>query len=257
LSSLSAQYRPAQYLLRIDDLCPTVAANPWRKWLALIEDFRLRPILAVVPENADPELSCSPANPAFWTQMRAMQAAGATIALHGYKHVCASNGRSLAGYGRPSEFAGVPETTQREWIRSGLAILRGQGLDPRLWVAPRHGSDRRTLQVLREEGICALSDGLARVPFVRGELVWIPQQLWAPVKKPAGLWTICVHPNTAPTEHLLAMRSFLRDHAPQFTSVDRVLEEFRPSRLGSVEANYACVALWRMRLARARKRLST
>jgi predicted deacetylase len=252
----SAQYRPAQYLLRIDDLCPTMAAQSWREWVALIEEFRLRPILAVVPENGDPALNCSPPDPGFWTRMRAMQAAGAAIALHGLRHACASKGRSVAGFGRPSEFAGVSEATQREWIRRGLEILRGQGLDPKLWVAPRHGFDDRTLRVLRTEGICALSDGLARVPFVRGGLVWIPQQLWAPVEKAAGLWTICVHPNTARAEDLLAMRAFLHVHAPQFTSVDRVLEEFRPSRLGPVEAIYASAALWRMRLAQARKRLS-
>lgn len=248
-----AQYRPAQYLLRLDDLCPTVAADRWRGWVALIEEFRLRPILAVVPENGDQALCCSPPDPGFWMQMRAMQAAGATIALHGFRHVCASNARSLLGYGRPSEFAGVLEATQREWIRSGLALLQRQGLAPRLWVGPRHGFDRRTLRVLRAEGICALSDGLARVPFARGGLVWIPQQLWAPVEKAAGLWTICVHPNTARAEDLQGLRAFLRLRAAQFTSVDRVLEEFRPARLGPVETTYAVLALWRMRLASARK----
>ena len=189
--------------------------------------------------------------------MRAMEAAGATIALHGFRHICASNGRSLLPYGLPSEFAGVCEATQRDWTRSGLAVLRSQGLAPRLWVAPRHGFDRRTLRALRSQGFRSLSDGLARVPFTRGGLVWIPQQLWAPIEKAAGLWTICVHPNTAQAEDLQEMRAFLRLHAAQFTSVDRVLEELRPSRLGPVETIYASLADWRMRLARARKRLHT
>lgn len=245
--------RPAQYLLRFDDLCPTMAANRWREWVALIEEFRLRPILAIVPENADPDLCCSPPDALFWTHMRALEAAGATVALHGYRHVCASKGRSLAGRGGLSEFAGVPEATQQEWIRSGLAILRGHGLTPKLWVAPRHGFDGRTLSALRAEGIRALSDGLARTPFVRGGMVWIPQQLWAPVEKAAGLWTLCVHPNTARAGDLEDLRAFLRLHAAQFTSVDRVLRGMRPSHLGFAEAAYAGLALWRMRLARAKR----
>jgi predicted deacetylase len=253
---LSRVPRPAQYLLRLDDLCPTVAAGGWREWEALVQEFRLCPILAVVPENRDPDLCCSPPDRQFWAKMRAMEARGAAIALHGFRHTCASNGRSLLGRVRPSEFAGVPEATQRDWIRNGLALLRRQGLAPKLWVAPRHGFDRGTLRALRSEGICALSDGLARVPCTRGGLVWIPQQLWAPAEKRAGLWTICVHPNTACSRDIEEMRAFLRLYARQFTSVDRVLDESWPSCLGPAERAYAGLALWRMRLAGAKKRWS-
>ena len=121
---------PAQYLLRFDDLCPTVSRERWRRFRSLIEEFRLRPILAIVPDNCDPELQVSPPDPAFWEQMRALEAAGATIGLHGYRHLCSSRGRSLLGLDRMSEFAGVAIETQRAWIREGLRILRGHGLNP-------------------------------------------------------------------------------------------------------------------------------
>ena len=136
-----------------------------------------------------------------------------------------------------------------------LKILRNHGLNPRLWVAPRHGFDRGTLRALRAEGISALSDGLARVPFLRGGLAWIPQQLWAPVRKSRGLWTICIHPNTASDADVENLRAFLRDHAAQFTSVERVLAEFPVKRSGMIEGAYAKLTLWRMRTSRLRKRL--
>ena len=158
---------PAQYLLRIDDLCPTVSAERWQQLQSLIEEFRLQPILAVVPDNQDPELQVSPPDPAFWDRMRALEAAGAAIGLHGYRHLCVSRGRSLVDLHRISEFAGVPAATQRAWIGEGMRILRGHGLDPKIWVAPRHGFDANTLAALREEGILALSDGFARAPFLR------------------------------------------------------------------------------------------
>jgi predicted deacetylase len=223
--------------------------------LPLIEEFEIRPILAVVPDNRDIALQHSPPDPEFWDRMRRMEAAGATIALHGYHHNCNSNGRSLVPLRRHTEFAGIPEETQRKWIRTGLRILRNQGLNPRIWVAPRHGFDRATLCALQQEGINLLSDGFARVPFIRYGLIWIPQQLWTPEEKPKGLWTICLHVNTASGPLVDQLRAFLDQHAAQFTSVDRVLAEFPPARLGPDERLYEAFALWRARSSRIKKRL--
>ncbi len=244
---------PAQYLLRFDDLCPTVSAQRWSQCVALIEEFHLHPILAVVPDNRDPDLCVSPPDPGFWRQLRAFETAGAVIALHGYRHLCLSRGRSLLPLHAQSEFAGVSAATQRGWIRDGLDLLRGHSLNPRLWVAPRHGFDTATLEVLRDEGILLLCDGLARRPFLRNGLTWIPQQLWAPVEKPSGLWTICVHPNTTSAATLLTLCDFLDRNAGRFTSVDRVLAAFLPTPLTRGERFSARLALWRIRATRAAK----
>jgi predicted deacetylase len=247
--------KPAQYLLRFDDLCPTIGRARWQKFLPLIEEFKLQPILAVVPYNRDPALQLSPPDPEFWDQMRALEKAGAAIALHGYRHLCDRRGHSLVPLHRHSEFAGVSFDTQRRWIGSGLEILRGKGLNPKLWVAPFHGFDRNTLLALREEGIEMLSDGLARVPFIRHGITWIPQQLWAPVNKPKGLWTICVHSNTVRGSQVDSLHAFLRRHAAQFTSVDRVLEELEPAQLGPAERLYEACALWRIQASQMKKRM--
>ncbi len=239
--------RPAQYLLRFDDLCPTMSSARWQRFKQLIEEFGVRPILAVVPDNCDPELEIADPDPAFWEQMRMMQSAGATIGLHGYRHLCQSEGKSLLPLHRTTEFSGVAEETQRLLIRAGLEILRGQGLSPRIWVAPRHGFDYGTLRALREEGIGLLSDGLARIPFTRGGLTWIPQQLWAPVEKSMGVWTICLHANTAADALVAELRQFLCRHSAQFTTVDRVLAELPAAELTLSESFYAVTALMRLR----------
>jgi len=244
----------AQYLLRFDDLCPTVCPTRWQRFETLIGEFGIQPILAVVPDNLDPELMFAPADPAFWQRMRAMEAAGATIALHGYRHACASHGRSLVPLHRDSEFAGAPKETQRAWIHAGLGILRGHGLNPRIFVAPRHGMDRATLRALRAEGITLISDGFARIPFIRGGVTWIPQQLWTPMEKSRGLWTICMHSNTASDTLADDLRGFLEMHAGQFTSVDRVLAEGDPAKVDWTERLYAALLLGRTRFAQFRKR---
>jgi predicted deacetylase len=246
--------KPAQYLLRFDDLCPTMSHHRWQRFLPLIEEFHLRPILAVIPENQDTELALSPSDPEFWARMRAMEAAGATIALHGLHHYCASRGKSLLPLHLHTEFSGVPEETQQRWIREGLEILRGHGLNPKIFVAPRHGFDHATLRALRDEGIEVLSDGFARVPFIRGGVAWIPQQLWRPVEKNKGLWTICVHSNFANEAQVAQLHAFLIEHAAQFTSVERVLAELSPAELVLNERCRETLALWRIRAAQAGRR---
>jgi predicted deacetylase len=236
--------KPAQYLLRFDDLCPTMARERWEQFREVLEEFSIRPILAVIPDNRDPSLERAPYDPAFWGEMRALEAAGAAIAVHGYRHTYFNSGKSLLGIHRHSEFASVGLQMQREWIRRGLAILREHGLNPRLWVAPRHGFDRNTLHALHEEGIDYISDGFARIPFRRHAVTWIPQQLWAPVAKTKGLWTTCIHPMTASAADVDRLRSFLKAHWPQFTLFDRVIGEFDGQNLGIGERLYERLALW-------------
>jgi predicted deacetylase len=247
--------RPAQYLIRFDDLCPTLPKVRWQQFQSLVREFDIRPILAVVPDNQDPELERSPHDPGFWEEMRAMESAGSVIAAHGYQHLCSSRGASLLGLHRSSEFAGVELNTQRAWIRTGLEILRGNGLNPRLWVAPRHGFDLNTVQALRDADLQYISDGLARIPYKRDGLTWIPQQLWSPVWKSRGLWTICIHPSAARRSDVERLRFFLEQNATQCTSFDRVLKEFSVRRLDPFELVCERLALWRVqhRHRRARK----
>lgn len=100
-----------------------------------------------------------------------------------------------------------------------------------------------------------ISDGFARIPFRRGGATWIPQQLWGPVDKPKGLWTICVHANTASDADIAVLRAFLTVHADQFTSVDRVLFRSQPTTLTLAEYLYAEAALWRLKASRAVRRV--
>jgi predicted deacetylase len=239
---------PAQYLLRFDDLCPTMDPARWQRFVPLIEEFALRPILAVIPDNHDPELEVAQPDPAFWSHLRALESAGATIALHGYRHLCHSKGRSLVSLHRVSEFAGVDASIQRQWIHAGIGTMMREGLDPIVWVAPRHGFDCNTLRALRKEGIQILCDGFARIPFRRDGMIWLPQQLWSAKEEPQGLWCICIHSNTATDSDVEDLRVFLRGHAKQFTSVERVLSEFQPRTLSFAEANHARCALFRFRV---------
>ncbi|HUB30272.1 MAG TPA: DUF2334 domain-containing protein [Terracidiphilus sp.] len=246
---------PAQYLLRFDDLCPTMSCDRWARFERLFEQFAIRPILAVVPENLDPDLVFESADLGFWARIRAYEAAGAVIALHGFRHANHGHARGLVPLHDSSEFAGVAAELQRAWIQHGLQILRDHGLHPRLWAAPRHGFDRNTLKALYNEGICYLSDGFASRPVERAGMLWIPQQLWGPQEKKSGLWTICIHTNTAGVETLQRLQRFLEARFEQFTSFDRVIADYSFQKAGWKEWMGEQFALGRVLAARALCRL--
>lgn len=247
---MSRLTEPAQYLLRIDDLCPTVHRERWSGLCELVREFGIKPILGVVPDNYDPELKVSAQDERFWDGVRGLQEQGAAIGLHGYRHVCSSGCAGIHPLNTGGEFAGVAAEMQRCWIREGLAILRREGLEARLWIAPRHNFDGNTLRVLRDEGIEYLSDGLTRRPVMRAGVVWIPQQLWRPVEKRRGLWTICVHPNTLTNGGLVELRNFLRESSGQFTTFDRVLRESSPFPPSCLELLQERAEILRIRLRR-------
>ena len=243
----------AQYLLRFDDLCPTMDRRGWERFVPLLERYGVKPILAVVPENRDPELCVAPEDAGFWEEMRRWQAWGAAIGLHGYRHLCLSEGRSLVPLHRWTEFAGAPMATQREWISAGLGILKSNGLEARVWVAPRHGTDRYTVMTLLEAGISVVSDGLGRRPVRWHGAVWVPQQLWGPAEKTSGVWTICFHANTATDAAVGELERFLERFAVRFTTVERLLREWPVREQTAGDWLDASAALGRLRMRRWRR----
>jgi hypothetical protein len=50
--------------------------------------------------------------------------------------------------------------------------------------------------------------------------------MWGPVDREWGLWTICLHSNSATDEDVAALEAFLGRFSERFTSLDRVLEEW-------------------------------
>jgi hypothetical protein len=185
-------------------------APRWDALLNLLASRGIRPIIAIVPANADPALARLPADPDFWRRARAWAGAGAMIALHGYSHLLRPSAGGLVPVQRYSEFVGLPVDEQRRRIAEGVRHLESNGLSPDAWVAPAHGFDLSTLQALRlESDIRIISDGFMRRAVRREGFFWLPQQLWRPRVMAKGLWTICLHPNEVDHGTLQALKDFL------------------------------------------------
>ena len=220
-----------RYLLRFDDICPTMNWAAWEAIEAHLVRCGVKPILAVVPDNRDPKLMVDPPRADFWDRVRRWQAMGYTIALHGYQHRYVNREAGIMGLTPQSEFAGLPRAEQEAKLRSALAIFAEQRVRADAWVAPSHSFDRVTVAILAELGVTVISDGLWPWPFTQGGVTWIPQQLWGFQPKPDGLWTVCNHHNAWSERRIEQFGETLSAYAPRMTDVATVLGTYVGRRL--------------------------
>lgn len=222
-----------------------------QRWDAVNEVLlrhRIRPIVAIVPANADPSLIRAQADPAFWQQARSWEKEGWMLALHGYSHLLRRSPAGLVPVNRRSEFIGLSEDEQRQRIRDGIRLLALQGIAPQAWVAPAHGSDRFTLEALKAESqIRMISDGFSRRAVRRGGFVWIPQQLWHPRQMGSGLWTICLHPNEMDKDAIHHLESFINGRQGSFPDPRVAASRAVPYGLPDMTFEIAFLALLRIK----------
>lgn len=189
---------PAKYILRFDDIHPRMNWSVWYKLEKILIEWDIKPILAVIPSNKDEKIiwDSSISEKEFWEKMLYYNSLGWTIAMHGYEHRYVSKEcGDFVKINNYSEFAGLPEDVQKEKILKGKEVFIKNGLDPKVFVAPAHTFDRKTVKILAECGFEIISDGFFFYPRRRLYLIWVPQQLWRFKKLPFGLYTICFHPN--------------------------------------------------------------
>ena len=210
---------PARYILRFDDICPGMNWTVWDRIEPLLIKYKVRPILAVVPDNRDPKLSIAAERSDFWAQVRHWQASGYCIAVHGYQHLYENRNSGIMNINSYSEFAGLSEAVQRQKLEKALAIFREHDVVPDCWVAPAHSFDEVTVRVLLELGVEVISDGFYSRPVRKLGAIWVPQQLWYFRPMPGGVWTVCQHFNNYKDAEVARLEQWLSTFAPNITSV--------------------------------------
>lgn len=205
----------AKYIFRLDDICPTMDWDKFNKLKKIFKKYNIKPILGVVPDNKDPDLVRIPVNhdlqKKFWNEIRQLRYDEWIVAQHGYQHKFITKDRGLLKINNYSEFAGLPINEQQRKIREGKKILEDNlGQKIIWWIAPAHSFDQNTCKVLKKLNFKYISDGIFLYPSYRFQLQWIPQQLWSPVKKKNGIWTICIHPNNINDTFINEISIFLK-----------------------------------------------
>jgi predicted deacetylase len=189
----------ARYIIRLDDACDTLNKKNWNSIEKIMDKFKVKPIVSVIPENLDSSLHYDTKDKNFWKKVRKWEKKGWCVALHGFNHLFhkVHKKKLFFPYYNTSEFAGLKKNIQCNLIKKSYKKFLKQGIRPKVWVAPRHTFDANTLKALEEETpIRIISDGIAFQPYNFKNFIFVPQQLWWPIKKKFGIWTICLHPNT-------------------------------------------------------------
>lgn len=212
------------YLIRLDDACETMNLEKWQQMETLLDAYQIKPLIAVIPNNADIEQNIDPYNENFWEWLKNLEAKGWEIGLHGNDHVYKTTEGGINPIHKRSEFAGLPLDEQREKIKKGYSKLKSKGFNPRIFVAPSHTFDLNTLKALKQESnINIISDTLAFQPYKKNDFIFIPQQLGAarPVFL-SGIYTFCYHPNTMNEDAFIKLEIFLKKNAHKFITFDNL-----------------------------------
>ncbi len=208
-----------QYILRFDDVHPTMNWEKFHALELLCTTYNIKPIIGVIPNNQDKTLETTQTKPDFWPYIKSLATAGWIIAQHGYQHTYRTTHPGILGINEQSEFAGRPYQEQYQDIAKGKEILEYNLQQPiTWWMAPAHSFDIATCKALHTLGFTTITDGIALYPFYQHGLTWIPQQLWLPKPMPFGLWTICIHPNTIASSQLAMLEQFIKNHHQSFVN---------------------------------------
>lgn len=181
---------------RLDDICPQMDREKFLAYQNLFDQYGIKPLIGIVPDNQDDYLKCQDDDPQFWDKMRKLQSEGWAIAQHGYQHVYCTQVQGLICRRPLSEFAGLPLDEQMEKISRGKRILAQEGLDTDIFMAPGHSYDETTLDALRECGFKYVTDGLSSWPYMLRGLKFIPCRNMSPLLLP-GINTKCIHANSS------------------------------------------------------------
>jgi predicted deacetylase len=230
----------SKYLIRFDDLCPTMNWDMWSRIESVLIEHKISPLLAVVPDNQDKKLVAGPTRDDFWDRVREFQARGWSIGLHGYQHLYVTRDRGIIGIQPRSEFAGLSGDVQKDKLQKGIQIFREQAIDPDIWIAPAHSFDAITLGTLKELGVTVISDGLAIAPHADANgMFWVPQQLWRFRRRPFGVWTVCFHHNHWSDKQFDQFRCDVERYRQSITDLVAVKKEYYDRRHSISDSFYS------------------
>lgn len=206
-----------QYILRLDDACERSRVENWVRMEQLLAHYNVHPLVAVIPECADPDFLSYEIDYNFWDRVGNWIEHGWSIAMHGYTHEHPQQDGGISPVNKRSEFAGVPLEKQREMIANGVAIMRGKGIDPQVFVAPLHTFDLNTIEALKlESNIRIISDTIATKPYQRYGMTFVPQQSGSVRAIPFPVVTFCYHPNIMHDDDFSHLENFLKKNHHKF-----------------------------------------
>lgn len=207
------------YIIRLDDACPNMNHDKWRKVENLLDKYNIKPIVGIIPESKD-QLFIWNKDEKFWdiTVKRYIEKEW-IIAQHGCYHLY-----HLTKDGKYSEFIGLSYEEQFQLIKRGYDILISHGVKPRCFFAPAHSFDDLTIDVCRDIGYFDfISDGNSLYPYKYKGMLFYPNLFDTPCEiLPFGIYTFVLHPNFITDKSLENLERFIIKNKKYFRNFDEI-----------------------------------
>lgn len=205
-----------KYIIRLDDACPTMHEENWKKVEKILDKYNIKPIVGVIPENKDSEFNHKEIKD-FWKKYPIRwQEKGWIIAVHGCYHKYGYH-KTLFKRIR-TEFTGKSYDEQNKLISDGYNILKEKGVNATCFFAPNHTFDNTTVKVCKDLGCFEfISDGYAFFPYKNKGMLFLPSVFDTPHKvSKKGIFTFVYHPTNITEEKLKYLEEFIKQNREEF-----------------------------------------
>ena len=212
-------------LIRIDDIAENMNWDLMEKSELLFEEYGIKPVLGVIPNNKDNELLSYSKKNNFWEQVRNWRDKGWEIAMHGYTHVYDKicKNEDYFNYGGGSEFCGHTLETQISRIKNGLQKFKNEKIKIRSFFAPNHTYDKNTFIALKNFRINEVIDGYGLMPYIENDIKFIPQLFYKVFVLPFGIQTLQIHLNYWEQKDFDNFEKFIKKHSNKIITYDQAI----------------------------------
>lgn len=199
-----------KYIIRLDDACPNMIQDKWDKIEKLLDKYKIKPIVGVIPDNLDPEFNNKEIDD-FWNKYPVRwQKKGWIIAQHGLNHNLSKTIRT--------EYAGKSYEEQLDNLKRGYELLSDKNIKPDCFFAPAHTFDKNTVKACLDLGFYKfISDGYAFYPYRSNNMMFLPCCFDTPYKiSKFGVFTFVYHPNKTNDNDLVYLENFIIANLEKF-----------------------------------------
>ena len=221
-------------LIRIDDVCENMNWNLMSKLESLFDNYSIKPVLGVIPNNRDEDFLSFPRNDNFWDQVRKWQDKGWEIVQHGDTHIydrLCSKKSDYFEYGGGSEFFGHPLNVQEKRIKNGLEKFKREKINIRSFFAPNQTYDENTFIALKNCGINEVIDGYGLMPYTEKNVKFIPQLFEKVVLLPFGIQSTKLHLHVWDENDYKKFENFIKINSKKIITYDQALNKINDSFL--------------------------
>ena len=214
-------------LIRFDDIAPNMNWDMMDKCQELLDEFKIKPVLGVIPKNEDKELLKYPLRSNFWKIVKNWENRGWSIAMHGYNHVydMETKKRDYFNYGGGSEFFGHSVEIQKNKLKEGLKIFKENKININMFFAPNHTYDLNTFNALKSVGIFRVIDGYGMLPYTSHEIKFVPQLFYKLYTLPMGIQSTQIHLNYWWEEDFEVFSNFVKKNHKNIISADKAFDK--------------------------------